>query len=139
MSFYDPMHAELSIRGFWNPRDVDSIIRAVRQDHADRLFAAHQVATGRLKPEYAQTEHRVHLAILLQHDWIQPFTTFAQIHAFIYEYGRSLKGSKARAEQMVVLQLFRSGLDMVPRGVLEVLGICPVHGDTFGHSGFRQC
>lgn len=82
----DPMQdPEHQGRGFYDPQDVESVIRAIRRDHGERLFNADQVAQGKL-PATAQVERDLHRRILLKHDHGQPFADVAELHAFIRAY-----------------------------------------------------
>lgn len=137
MSFHDPKAKELGMRGFWDPKNLDSCIRAVREDSGSRLYDSIRVSKGELNPLHASTEHRIHSAILMQHMHIAPFASVAHLHAFVYEYARKLTWQE-KEKQQCILQLMHHWLGMVPRGVLEVAGILPVVADPFGHSDFAE-
>lgn len=121
MAFFDPKHKELGMRGFYDPKDIRSLIRAIHQDQSDRFYDSILAREGKLTLQNSQSEHRVHNAIMMQDMYFQPFQNITELHAFVYNYAANLTEKEFR-EQENVLFILKSRLNMVPRGVLECIG-----------------
>ena len=78
----DPKHKG---NGFYDINDVNSIIRAIQNDHGMRLFNSIQVREGK-QSSNAQVERDLHEGILMQHMYFTPFADVQELVEFVYDY-----------------------------------------------------
>lgn len=78
----DPQHTG---NGFYDINDVESCVRAIREDASMRLFNSIQVRAGK-QDATAQVERDLHTAILMRHMYIRPFQNVKGLVQFILDY-----------------------------------------------------
>lgn len=78
----DPQHTG---KGFFDPADVESVVRAIRDDAGKRLFNSIQVREGK-QDATAQVERDLHNAIMMKHMYCVPFQSVGELVRFITDY-----------------------------------------------------
>lgn len=78
----DPQHKGV---GFYDVNDVDSIVRAIKNDAGMRLFNSIQVREGK-QPNTTQVERDLHNKIMMQHYYIAEFKSVKELWDFVVDY-----------------------------------------------------